>query len=208
MKTNQSVLIALFFGLLWTSCQQSAPDTSSFGNYKIVPNQSSITWNLTPTFTGFVTSLNTSITQGGLEVEQQKVLEGKATIDMMMPTFEAATDTSTKNLLFKSVRSKSMFNTAGATFGVLRIKELVPQPKGNDITHIAHLTLKIRNKNRKLEVPVRILVQNNNAFITTPTPFKVNLSEWGMKAKKEKWMDSAEISLRIRALAETQQDKK
>lgn len=204
MKTIQSVLIAALLGLIWTSCQQNAPDTSSFGNFSIVPEQSSITWNLTPTFSGVVATLHTPIAQGGLEVQKRQVLEGKATIEMMMPIFEAAIDTTTREQLFKSVRGKSMFHTARHTFGVLQIETLTPQPKGNDVTHLAKVTLKMRNKKHRFEIPVRVLVRRGNAVITTPQPFKVSLSEWGMKPEKEKWMDSAEISLRIRATGAVQ----
>jgi hypothetical protein len=158
---------------------------------------SQLAWSVMPEQQGPMASIVIQM-NGSLDIQDGQMIGGTAELDLIEMKIDAPVDSARLEGVAKSIKDKKMFNAIGVPIGNLELKAVMPKAASNGDTHLAKIVVTLRKKRHTLEIPVRILVANEDAIIMSQ-PYPVELSAWGMEPEKEGWKNNAEVSLRMRA---------
>jgi hypothetical protein len=173
------------------------PDSKAVA-YQIYPMQSQLFFSVYPQIQGAPALVRANIEKGTLYAEGDELRGGEVAINMGALTLEMP-EALPDNTNLSDLKGKNMFGTAAfgeATAEIAKITSAFNEKTGS--THLIALNLKLRKKNRGLQVPARIIVNKEHIALMSVGVFKVDLTEWGMRPEGGGWQKEAVLSLQIR----------
>ena len=138
------------------------------------------------------------IEKGTIYAEGDELRGGEVFMNMQSLTIQMP-EALPKNSSLSDLQGKDMFGTTAYGEANAEIVKITAAPNlETGSTHLVALNLKLRKKNRGLQVPVRIIVNKSHIAIMSAGMFTVDLDEWGMRPERGGWQKEAVFSLQIR----------
>ena len=167
-------------------------------DYSVYPGQSQLIFSIYPKGQGAPAVVRASLETGNLYVESGELKGGQVVANMGNPTLEMPAELSSNDALSDPVGEK-MLGKSDFDEAKLEIARVTPQfdeEKGS--THLISVNLKLRNKKRGLQVPARIVVNQDHIALLSVGMFSVDLTKWGMRPEQGGWQKEGVLSIQIR----------
>jgi hypothetical protein len=166
--------------------------------YQVYPVQSQLLFSVYPQIQGPPALVSASIEKGTIYSEGGELRGGEVSMNMQSLTVQMP-EALPENTSLSDLQGKEMFSTAAFGAASVEIVKITaaPNPETGS-THLVALNLKLRKKNRGLQVPVRIIVNKSHIAIMSAGMFTMVLTEWGMRPERGGWKKEAVFSLQIR----------
>lgn len=209
MKAFSKMLAFVALASLIAGCKNDSQDpystnkisssTTQRGNYTVHHEHSQLSWTLTPAQQGNANASGLASAAGeGLDVKNGQLLGGTVVFKLDSMQLLSAPGDIGKDKAPGGIRGKAFFNTdryPAAKLEIASVEALSNDPSG--ATHMVSANLELRGKNRGVQFPARVIVNEEHVALMA-LPFKIDLTQWGMKLGKNGWDNQAEINLRIR----------
>lgn len=167
-------------------------------DYQIYPVQSQLMLSIYPKDKGTPAVVRVSLDEGNLYVEGGELRGGQAVANTSNPILEMpaalSSNTAFSDPLGKKMLGKSDFEEA--KLEIARVTPAFDEETGS--THLIALNLKLRNKKRGLQIPARIVVNQEHVAVVSAQMFTVDLTKWGMQPEEGGWKKEAVLALQIR----------
>ncbi len=168
-------------------------------DYQIYPVQSQLMLSIYPKDKkGAPAVVRVSLDEGNLYVEGGELRGGQAVANMANPILEMPA-TLSSNSAFSDPLGKKMLEKSDfeeAKLEIARVTSVFDEETGS--THLIALNLKLRNKKRGLQIPARVVVNQEHVAVVSAQMFTVDLTKWGMQPEEGGWNKEAVLALQIR----------
>ena len=194
-----TILTACQFGDANYAVHRSGYDPSEKAlDYLVYPGQSQLILSIYPEGQGAPAVVRASLETGNLYVESGELKGGEVTANMGDPTLEMPAELSSKEALSDPVGEKMLDKSEfdKANLEIARITPKFDEETGS--THLVAINLKLRNKKRGIEVPARIVVNQDHLALLSVGMFSIDLTKWGMRPEQGGWQKEAVLFLQIR----------